>query len=187
MTMIDETLDELKAAIQKTTEALKRDLARIRTGRANPDILDAVRVEYWGSPTPLKQMASISVPEARMIMLKPFERNQISAIEKAILEAQLGLNPSNDGEFIRIPMPPLSEERRKELTKVARKVGEDAKVALRKARHEAKDMLDALEKEGEVGADEAERAGKKLEEIVKAANGSLDTIVQKKEADILEV
>jgi ribosome recycling factor len=185
--MIDETLDELKTAIQKVTESLKRDLARIRTGRANPDILDTVRVDYWGTPSPLKQMASISIPEARMILLKPFDRSQIAPIEKAILEAQLGLNPSNDGEFIRIPMPPLSEERRRELTKVARKAGEEAKVALRKARHDAKDMLDALEGEGDIGADEAERAGKKLEEIVKAAGASLDVIVQKKEADILEV
>lgn len=185
--MLDETLQELNASIEKAHESLKRDLAKIRAGRANPAILDDVRVEYYGTPTPLKQLASISVPEARMIVLKPFDRSQMQAIEKAIMEAQLGLNPSNDGEIIRIPMPPLTEERRKDLVKVARKSGEESKVAIRKARHDAKDMIDSLQKEGEVGEDDAERARKELEEIVKTGTNRVDEIVGKKEADILEV
>jgi ribosome recycling factor len=185
--MLNETLEELNEAIKKAHESLKRELAKIRAGRANPGILDGVRVEYYGTPTPLKQLASVSVPEARLIVLKPFDRSQIQPIEKAIMEAQLGLNPSNDGELIRIPMPPLTEERRKELVKVARKSGEDGKVAIRKARHDAKDMIDSLQKEGEVGEDDAERARKELEEIVKTGTHRVDEIVSKKEADILEV
>jgi len=185
--MLAETLEELGAAIDKAQEALKRDLAKIRAGRANPAILDGVRVDYYGSPTPLKQLSSLSVPEARMIVLKPFDRTQMQVIEKAIMEAQLGLNPSNDGEIIRIPMPPLTEERRKDLVKVARKSGEECKVAIRKSRHDAKDMIDSLQKEGEVGEDDADRARKELEEVVKAGTGKVDEIVGKKEADILEV
>lgn len=185
--MLAETLEELKNDIAKAHEALKRDLARIRAGRANPDILDAVRVDYYGSPTPLKQLASISVPEPRLIVLKPFDRSQMQVIEKSIMETQLGLNPSNDGEIIRIPMPPLTEERRKDLVKLARKSGEDSKVAIRKARHDAKDMIDTLQKDGDVGEDDADRARKELEEIVKGGTGRVDEIVSKKEADILEV
>jgi len=185
--MLAETLEELGATISKAHESLKRDLARIRAGRANPAILDGVRVDYYGTPTPLKQLSSLSVPEARMIILKPFDRTQMQAIEKAIMEAQLGLNPSNDGEIIRIPMPPLTEERRKDLVKVARKSGEECKVAIRKARHDAKDMIDALQKEGEVGEDDADRARKELEEVVKVGTNKVDEIVGKKEADILEV
>ncbi|MEM8607739.1 MAG: ribosome recycling factor [Myxococcota bacterium] len=185
--MLAETLEELKNDIGKAHEALKRDLARIRAGRANPDILDAVRVDYYGSPTPLKQLASISVPEPRLIVLKPFDRSQMQVIEKSIMETQLGLNPSNDGEIIRIPMPPLTEERRKDLVKLARKSGEDSKVAIRKARHDAKDMIDSLQKDGDVGEDDADRARKELEEIVKGGTTRVDEIVAKKEADILEV
>lgn len=185
--MINEILEELNASIDKAHESLKRDLSRIRAGRANPAILDGVRVEYYGTPTPLKQLASISVPEPRMIVLKPFDRSQIQPIEKAIMEGQLNLNPSNDGELIRIPMPPLTEERRKDLVKVARKSGEECKVAIRKARHDAKDMIDSLQKEGEVGEDDAERARKELEEIVKNGTSKVDEIVGKKEVDILEV
>ena len=129
----------------------------------------------------------MSVPEPRMIVLKPFDRSQMQVIEKAIREAQLGLNPSNDGEIIRIPMPPLTEERRKDLVKVARKSGEECKVAIRKARHEAKDMVDSLQKAGDVGEDDADRARKELEDLVKTATAKVDEIVAKKETDILEV
>src|SRR5690606_3662984 len=170
--MLDETLEDLKSNIEKAHDALRRELAKIRTGRANPDILDSIRVEYYGTPTPLKQMATISVPEPRMIVLKPFDRSTISSIEKAIIQGDLGLNPSNDGELIRIPMPPLTEERRRDLVKVAKKVGEECKVAIRKARHDAKDMSDSLEKDGEGGADDAERARKELEDLVKNASAN---------------
>lgn len=185
--MIQETLDELNGAIAKAKEALQRELAKIRTGRANPDILDSVRVEYYGSMTPLKQLASISVPEPRMLLLKPFDRSAIKAIESAIAQANLGLNPSNDGEVIRLPMPALTEERRKQLAKVARAKGEECKVAIRAARHEARDMLDALQKDGTVGEDEADRARKEVEEIVKAANAEIDALVAKKAEAIMAV
>jgi ribosome recycling factor len=185
--MLAETLEDLKSNIEKAHDSLKRELAKIRTGRANPDILDSIRIDYYGTPTPLKQMANISVPEPRMIVLKPFDRSTIGSIEKAIIQGDLGLNPSNDGELIRIPMPSLTEERRKELVKVARKVGEEMKVAIRKARHDAKDMIDVLEKDGEVGADDAERARKELEEVVKNGSARVDQIVADKEKDILVV
>jgi len=185
--MLAETLEELGASIDRAHESLKRDLAKIRAGRANPGILDGLRIDYYGTPTPLKQLASLSVPEARMIVLKPFDRSQMQPIEKAIMEAQLGLNPSNDGEIIRIPMPPLTEERRKDLVKLARKSGEDCKVAIRKARHDAKDMIDSLQKEGEVGEDDADRARKELEDKVKGGTSAVEQIVGKKEIDILEV
>jgi ribosome recycling factor len=185
--MLAETLEELGASIDKAHESLKRDLAKIRAGRANPGILDGLRIDYYGTPTPLKQLASVSVPEARMIVLKPFDRSQMQPIEKAIMGAQLGLNPSNDGEIIRVPMPPLTEERRKDLVKLARKSGEDCKVAIRKARHDAKDMVDSLQKEGGVGEDDADRARKDLEDRVKGGTNRVDQIVGKKETDILEV
>lgn len=185
--MIDETLEELRDAIQKSHGALKRDLARVRTGRANPDILDSVRVEYYGTATPLKQMANISVPEPRLIVIKPFDKSTLQTIEKGIVMAELGVNPSNDGELIRLPIPPLTQERRKELAKKARKLGEDAKVAIRHGRHEAKDMLDQLVKDGDIGEDDGTRAQKEMEEIVKGGTAEVDRIVAAKEDDIMEI
>jgi ribosome recycling factor len=185
--MLQETLDELKAAIGKAHQLLRRELAKVRTGRANADILDSIRVDYYGTSTPLKQMATISVPEPRMIMVKPFDRSTISTIEKAIQMGDLGLNPMNDGELIRLPMPPLTEERRKEFVKIARKIGEETKVVIRKARHDAKDMIDSLDQEGEVGKDDADRARKELEEIVKQGSAEVDKIVAEKEKDIMVV
>ena len=146
--MLSEIRNELKEMIDKAQGALRRDLGRIRAGRANPDILDVVRVDYYGTLTPLKQLASISVPEARLIVLKPFDRSQMHPIERAIIDSQLGLNPSNDGEFIRIAIPSLTEERRKILVKLARKTGEECRITIRKARHYAKDMIDTLQKDG---------------------------------------
>jgi ribosome recycling factor len=185
--MIAETLEELKDSISKAQEHLRRELAKLRTGRANPDILDGVRVEYYGAQTPLKQLASISVPEARMLMVKPFDRSIIKSIEKGIVETDLGLNPQNDGEVIRIPMPELTEERRKDMVKLARKYGEESKVSIRKARHEAKDMLESLEKGGDASADDVKAGLKELEDIVKKATNEVDEIVAKKEKDIREV
>jgi ribosome recycling factor len=185
--MIDEALEELKGSIANAHEALRSELAKLRTGRANPDLLEGVRVDYYGTATPLRQLASISVPEARLLVVKPFDRSQIKAIERAIMEGELGLNPQNDGEIIRVPMPSLTEERRRELVKLARKAGEDAKVSIRHARHEAKDLLDTLKAEGEASEDDVERAKKELEEVVKAGQARVDEIVQKKETAIMEV
>jgi ribosome recycling factor len=185
--MIEETLAELSTAIVKAHEALKRDLTKLRTGRANASMLDGVRVDYYGVPTPISQMATVSVPEARMLTVKPWEKGQAKAIEKAIVEANLGLNPQTDGDFIRIPMPALTEERRKDLVKIARKNGEETKVAIRKARHEAKDMLAALEADGDASQDDVERGLERVEKLVEAGGAEVDAIVTRKEKDILEV
>lgn len=185
--MINETLQDLQTAIGKSHEALKRDLSKLRTGRANPQLLEGIRVDYYGTPTPISQMANIGVPEARMLTVKAWDKSSIKAIEKAIVEAGLGLNPQTDGDLIRLPMPALSEDRRKELGKVARKSGEECKVAIRKARHDAKDMLKSIEEEGAAGGDEVERAAKKVEDLVQEGTAKVDEIVTRKEKDIMEV
>lgn len=185
--MIDEILDELKAGSSKAHESLRRALGKLRTGRANPEFLDSVRVDYYGSPTPITQLASISVPEPRMLMVKPWDKQNMKAIEKGIIEAQLGLNPQNDGEVMRIPMPSLTEERRRDIVKLAKKAGEDAKIAVRKHRQDARAMLDTLKSDGEASADDVDRAMKKVEEIVQAATAEVDTIVAGKEKDIMAV
>lgn len=185
--MIDDILGQLKADITKSHEGLRTALSKIRTGRANPDILDGVRIDYWGTMTPLSQVATVSVPEARMLMVKVWDRQNIKAVEKGIMEADLGLNPMNDGEFIRIPMPALTEERRKDLTKTARKAGEECKVIIRKHRHEAREMLDSVESDGAAGADEVDRAKKKVDEIVQAGTHTVDEIVARKEKDIMVI
>jgi ribosome recycling factor len=185
--MIDDILSELKSDIGKAHEVLKKSLSKIRTGRANPDILDGVRVDYYGTSTPISQMATITVPEARMLMVKPWDKQNLKAIEKAITQGDLGLNPQNDGEFLRIPMPALTEERRRDLTKVARKNGEECKVGIRKHRQDARTLLESLKEDGEVGADDVERALKKVDEIVHTATHTVDEIVARKEKDILEL
>lgn len=185
--MIDDILSELKSDIAKSHDNLRKSLARIRTGRANPDILDAVRVDYWGTPTPISQMANISVPEARMLLIKAWDRQNVKAIEKAIITADLGLNPQTDGDLIRLPMPALTEERRRDLTKQARKVGEEAKVGIRKHRQDSRGLLENLKEEGEVGADDIDRALKKVDELVHAGTAGVDELVTKREKDIMEV
>ncbi|MGE3671360.1 MAG: ribosome recycling factor [Polyangiaceae bacterium] len=185
--MIDDVLNELAVAITKAHEALKRDLAKLRTGRANSGMLDGIRVDYYGQSTPISQMASVAVPEPRMITVKPWEKNQVQAIERAIRESDLGFNPQTDGDLIRIPIPPLSEERRKDLAKLAKRNGEDCKVAIRKARHDAIDMLSDLKYEGEIGVDDQERAKKKVEEVVAGGVTSVDQLVAAREKDIMEV
>jgi len=175
--MIDEAIQELKDAIAKAHEALKRELAKVRTGRANPDVLESIRVDYYGSSTPINQLASVSVPEPRMLVSKPWDKSTIALIEKAIQTSPIELNPQNDGEIIRIPTPPLTEERRRELTKVVRDYGEKCKVSIRAARHDAKDLLEELKKEGEVGQDEADRAMKKVEGVVQEGTQRTDEIV----------
>lgn len=185
--MIDETLEELKDAIAKAQDSLKRELGKLRTGRASADMLESIRVDYYGSPTPINQMASVTVPEARLLVIKPWDRSAISLIEKAIQTSPLELNPQNDGEIIRIPIPSLTEERRRDIVKVARDYGEKCRVAIRAARHDAKDILETLKKEGEAGEDEVDRAMKKLESIVSEGTAKADEIVGRKEKDIMEL
>jgi ribosome recycling factor len=185
--MLEEVLEELRKSLAKAHDALKAQLARLRTGRANAAMLDSVRVDYYGSPTPVSQMASISVPEPRLIVIKPWEKGQSKAIDKAIRDAELGLNPQVDGELIRIPIPSLTEERRKDLVKQARKMNEECKIAIREARREAKEMIDSLVGDGECGEDEGDQAWKKAEEIVAGGNKQSDEIVANKEKDIMTV
>jgi len=185
--MIDDILKELKASSEKAKEALKRDLSKLRTGRAHPAMLDTLRVDYYGQSTPIAQMASVGVPEPRMLTVKPWDKTGVQAIEKAIRESDLGLNPQVDGDLIRIPIPALSEQRRKDLVKIAKKAGEECKVAVRKARHEALDMLNELKEGGDASEDEVDRAKKKAEEAVAEAGQSIDQIIATKEKEILAI
>ena len=185
--MIDDALSELKTAIERAHGSLKRDLAKLRTGRAHASMLDGIRVDYYGQMTPLSQMATLSVPEPRLITVKPWDKSQVKAVEKSLKESDIGLNPAVDGDLIRIPVPPLSEERRKDLVKHARKNGEECKVVIRKARHEALDLLTEIKDEGAASEDEVDRAKKKAEEIVSEGVHGVDAIVQGKEKDILEI
>lgn len=185
--MIDDVHKEFLSAAAKAHDALKRDLAKLRAGRASTNLLDGVRVDYYGTPTPLAQMANIAIPEARMITVKPWDKSVIKAVEKALRENDLGLNPQTDGDLIRIPLPPLTEERRREFVKIAKKYGEECKVTLRKARHEALDMLTEMDDEGEASQDDVERGKKKAEELVSEAVKLVDQLVAAKEKDIMEV
>lgn len=185
--MINDIQKDLSDSLVKAHEALKRELTKLRAGRANASLLEGIRVDYYGTPTPLGQMAHINIPEPRLITVKPWDKTQIKAVEKALRESDLGLNPQTDGDLVRIPLPPLTEERRKEFVKVARKYGEECKVVIRKHRHDALDLLGSLETGGEASADDVDRAKKKVEEIVADAVKHVDQIIAHKEKDILEV
>src|SRR3954468_5067444 len=185
--MLDEVFKELRAGIEKAIEALRRDLAKVRTGRAHAGMLDGIRVDYYGVPTPLQQMATVAVPEPRLITIKPWEKGQSKAIDKALRDSDLNLNPQVDGELIRIPIPSLTEERRKEMVKLTKKNGEECKVAIRKHRRDANEMVATLDNDGDVSGDEADRAKKKVEEMVAEGIKQVDHIIAAKEKDILEV
>src|SRR5579863_7507589 len=179
--MIQDVQKELVNALSKAHDALKRELFKLRAGRASASLLDGVRVDYYGTPTPLTQMAHVNVPEPRLITVKPWDKTQMKAVEKALREADLGLNPQVDGDLVRIPLPPLTEERRKEFVKIAKKYGEECKVSLRKARHDALDLLGAIDTEGEASADDVDRGKKKVEEAVAEAVKTVDGIIANKE------
>ena len=185
--MIDDVQKELVSAIAKAHDVLRRELAKLRAGRAHPSLLESIRVDYYGTSTPLAQMAHVNVPEPRLLTVKPWDRSVVKAVEKAIREADLGLNPQTDGDLIRVPLPPLTEERRKEFVKVARKYGEECKVTIRKARHDALDLLNQVESDGDASADDVDRAKKKAEETVADGSKQVDSLVSAKEKDILEV
>ena len=185
--MLEDVIQELRAGIEKAIEALRRDLSKVRTGRAHAGMLDSVRVDYYGVPTPLHQMATVSVPDARLLTVKAWEKGQARAIEKAIRESDLGLNPQIDGELVRLPIPALTEERRKEMVKMTRKYGEECKVAVRKHRRDANEMIDELDKGGDVSQDDADRSKKKVEDLVAEGTKQVDHVIAAKEKDILEV
>ena len=185
--MIDEVLSEAKSRMSKSIEALKKDLTTIRTGRATPFILDNVKVDYYGTPTPIKQIATIAAPEARLLTVQPWDSSIIGDITKAIQKADLGLNPSNDGHIIRIPIPPLSEERRKEMVKSVHKRAEEGKVALRNVRRDSLETLREFEKAKEISQDDQKRGQAKLQEITDAFIAEVDHIAKDKETELLEV
>ncbi|MGE9806881.1 MULTISPECIES: ribosome recycling factor [unclassified Janibacter] len=185
--MIDEALLEAEEKMEKAVEVAKDNFAGIRTGRVNPGLFNKVTVDYYGAPTPLQQLASFQTPEARTLLVSPFDKSSLAAIEKALRESDLGANPSNDGNVIRVTMPELTEERRKEYIKLARNQGEDAKVAIRNIRRTANHTIDKLVKDGEVGEDEGTRAEKELDGITKKYVDTIDSLLKGKEAELLEV
>lgn len=185
--MIEEVFESMEDSIEKAHQALKNALGRIRTGRANAALLDSVRVDYYGTVTPLNQMAAITTPEPRLIMVKPWDRSIVSAVEKAIQSSDLGLNPSSDGEIIRIPVPPLTEERRKELVKIARKNGEECKISIRNGRRDSNEMLKDMETSGDAPKDDVAKALKKIQSMTDDAVADVDKIVSAKETEITEI
>jgi len=185
--MIDEVLSEARAAMDKAVKALKKDLTKIRTGRASTNLLDDVRVDYYGVSTPLNQVATLAAPEPRLLTVQPWEKNLIPEIEKAIFKADLGLNPSSDGTLIRLPIPALTEERRKEMVKIIKRMGEDAKVSVRNARRDANDTLKMLEKEKEITEDAHKRSEKDVQQLTDEFVSTIDAVVQKKEQEVMEI
>ncbi|GGM39704.1 ribosome-recycling factor [Longimycelium tulufanense] len=185
--MIDETLLDAEEKMEKAVSVAKDELATVRTGRANPAMFHGIAVDYYGSPTPINQLASISVPEARMAVIKPYDASQLRSIEKAIRDSDLGVNPTNDGTIIRVVIPQLSEERRREMVKIAKHKGEEAKVSIRNIRRKAKDELDRIAKDGEAGEDDVARAEKELQHLTDKYVAQVDVLVKHKETELLEV
>ena len=185
--MTEQVLKELKARIDKTMEDLKAGLAKIRTGRASLGMLDGIKVDYYGTATPLAQCAALAVPEPRMITVKPWDKSIMKEIEKAIREANLGLNPMNDGELIRLPIPPLTEERRKDLAKQVKTKGEDHKVAIRNERRDANEKLKTMLKDKKITEDDNKRTQEKVQKETDAGIAQVDQLVAKKEKEVMEV
>jgi ribosome recycling factor len=185
--VIDETLFEAEEKMDKALSVAKEDFASIRTGRANPSMFAKIVVDYYGAPTPVNQLASFHVADARMLTLTPYDKGSLPAIEKSIRDSDLGVNPTNDGNIIRVVFPQLTEERRKDFIKVARHKAEDAKISIRNVRRHAKDALDRLVKDSEVGEDDVRRAEKQLEDLTHKYVAGIDEILRHKEAELLEV
>lgn len=185
--MIDEALFEAEEKMERAVSVAKEELSTVRTGRATPAMFSRIHVEYYGSPTPLNQVASISVPEARMAIVRPFEVNQLHSIERAIRDSDLGVNPGNDGVVIRVIFPQLSEERRREMVKLVKHKGEDARVAIRNVRRKANEELHRIQKDGEAGEDDVVRAEKELQHVTDRYVTQVDELVKHKETELLEV
>jgi ribosome recycling factor len=185
--VIEETLLEAEEKMEKAVVVAKEDFAAIRTGRAHPAMFNKIVADYYGAPTPINQLASFSVPEPRMAVVTPFDKSALRNIEQAIRDSDLGVNPSNDGNIIRVVFPELTEERRREYIKVAKSKGEDAKVSIRSVRRKAKDAIDKLIKDGEVGEDEGRRAEKELDDTTAKYVAQVDELLKHKEAELLEV
>ncbi len=185
--MIDDSLLEAEEKMEKAIEVAKEDFAAIRTGRANPAMFSKIMVDYYGSPTPLQQLASFQTPEARTVIVSPYDKSSMNAIEKAIRDSDLGVNPSNDGVIIRLVLPVLTEERRRDYIRIARHKAEEARVSVRNIRRRAKEELDRIVKDGEAGEDEVVRAEKELEHLTKQHVDTVDGLLKHKESELLEV
>ena len=185
--MIDEALFDAEEKMEKAVAVARDDLSSIRTGRANPGMFSRIVVDYYGTPTPITQMSSVNVPEARMVVIKPYEAAQLRAIEDAIRNSDLGVNPTNDGAIIRVSIPQLTEERRRDLVKQAKAKGEDAKVSVRNVRRKAMEELNRIKKDGEAGEDDVARAEKDLDKSTHTYTAQIDELVKHKEAELLEV
>ena len=187
MSIIDELIDDGRDRMAKSVESIKHEFGSVRTGRASPALLDRITVDYYGSLTPLKQLATISAPEARLLSVQPYDKSSIKAIERAILESDVGLTPSNDGNVIRLSIPELTEERRRQLVKVVRHIAEEGRVAIRNIRRDVMHDLRELRDAGDAGSDEEHRAEAELQKVTDAKIAELDELLAHKEAEILEV
>ena len=180
-------IDQAKEQMNKSVEATKENFVGIRTGRANPALLNGIMVDYYGAPTPIKAVASIGVPEPRTLSVTPFDASQANAVEKAIRDSDLGVSPNRDGNVIRVTMPELTEERRKEYVKLAKNKAEEGKVAVRNIRRKAKESIDKSVKDGDLGEDEGDRLQKELDKLTKQITDSLDVLLEGKQKEIMEV
>ena len=187
MNGIDDLVQDAERRMDKSVESTQVEFNTVRTGRASAALLDRIQIDYYGTPTPLKNMATIGVPEPRMITVQPFDASQIKAIEKAVQESDLGLTPSNDGKLIRLPIPQLTEERRKELVKLVRKYGEEGKIAIRNVRRDVMKHLEELVRNGEVGDDEELRGEKQVQKLTDEHTKAIDDLMKHKEAEVMEV
>jgi ribosome recycling factor len=185
--LVKDLLDDANARMDKSVEATKHEFGSVRTGRASPSLLDRVQVDYYGAITPLRQLANIAASEARLLTITPYDKSSIKAIEKAILESDVGLTPSNDGNLIRLVIPELTEERRKDLAKVVRRIAEDGRVSVRNARRDVQHDLRELKSEGELGADDEHRAEAELQKLTDQHTAAIDAALAAKEKEILEV
>jgi ribosome recycling factor len=185
--VIDPILAEAETKMDKSVDAMQRDLLTIRTGRANPALIDRVMVPYYGTPTPLNQLAQISAPEARMLLVNVYDRSQVGAIEKALRAPELGLNPASDGSVIRVPIPPLTEERRRDYVKMVRQKAEEARVAIRNIRRDEVHRVERMQKEGDLPEDQAKRGLERLQKITDAHIGRVEHVAGAKEAEVMEV
>lgn len=185
--MTDEVIEDLRKEMDRTVGALRKDLTRTRTGRATTALLEGITVDYYGTRTPLNQLAGLSAPEPRLLIIQPYDKSALAQIERAILQSDLGLVPVNDGKILRVPIPELTEERRRELVKHVRKLAEDYRVSMRNHRRDAIDLLKSLEKDKEITEDDVRKANEKIQEITKTYTEKIDHVLKAKEEEIMEV
>jgi ribosome recycling factor len=185
--MIEDTLREAETKMSRAVDVAKEEFSGIRTGRANPALVNRLMVDYYGAPTPLQQLASIAAPEARLLVVSPYDRNASAAIERAIRNSDLGINPASDGQVIRLSFPPLTEERRKEYVRLAKHRAEEARTSIRNVRRHSKEALERLEKDAEISQDELRRSEQKLQQVTDRHVAEVDSLLQHKERELLEV